>query len=91
MKVRLSPTPTKGQLPLQDEPVMSQPLAPERPSYAKLTQLNSVPLSVINSLGGLQDTVSPMIESLKRTELRMYEEAPDYPRQIQMMRSGQIA
>lgn len=44
-----------------------------RPNYIAMTQNNSVTQEVLNSLGGIQDTVSPMKESLLKNELRPYD------------------
>lgn len=48
-----------------------QPLP--RPDYLAITRNNVVPPTVIESLGGVQDTIAPIQASLKRNELRPFE------------------
>ena len=45
----------------------------KNPDYLEITKINRVSQSVIEALGGFEDTVKPLMESLKRNELRPFE------------------
>jgi hypothetical protein len=56
-----------------------------RPEYLAITKNNNVSQDVINQLGGIEDTVKPMQESLRQNELRPYEYIQNYAREIERM------
>jgi hypothetical protein len=51
-------------------------------NYLKYTRDNTVPMEVIDSLGGLKDTIQVMKESLLKYELRPLDYVPNYQNQI---------
>lgn len=53
-----------------------------RTDYLAMTRNNQVTQEVLDSLGGIQDTVKPMQESLMKNELRPYEYIRNYAKEI---------
>ena len=51
-------------------------------NYLQYTRDNTVPMEVIDSLGGLKDTIQVMKESLLKYELRPLDYVPNYQNQI---------
>jgi hypothetical protein len=65
-----------------DVPV--QPVIP-KPNYLALTKNNQASSAVIESLGGIQNTIEPMQASMISHELRPYDIIPNYQKELQKM------
>lgn len=61
---------------MQQEPQL--PLPKLEAGYAALTLNNTVTKEVLESLGGLRDTIKPIANSLTTHEMRPYELYNDY-------------
>ena len=67
----------------------SRPLAPTHPpklDYLGITKKNDVPKQILESLGGIKDTVSPMEESLRQNEMRPFDYVRDIPSAIKNLK-----
>ena len=61
---------------------------PPRADYYRAIQLNtSVRKEVIDSLGGIEDTLKPIEESLKQHEMRPFDVEPNYYDDLMMSRN----
>ena len=73
----------------QAPPPEKQPTPPpSKPDagFASITMNNTVTREVLESLGGLRDTIRPIADSLTTHEMRPYEIQVDYRRQIENLR-----
>ena len=50
--------------------------------------MNSVKKEVIDSLGGIQDTLKPLEESLRQHEMRPFDVEPDYYGDLMLSRNA---
>jgi hypothetical protein len=65
-----------------------QPPKPNQPEYYRAIQMNhSVSKAVIDSLGGLVDTIKPLEESLYAHEMRPFEVMPNYIEDLRKSKS----
>ena len=53
-----------------------------------MTRTNRVSQAVIDSLGGIEDTIKPMQNTLKKHELRPFDYLRDYATEIKSLKSG---
>ena len=59
-----------------------------KPDYMSIINNNIVNQDVIDSLGGIEDTIKPMQESLIANELRPYDYIRNYKQEIERVRGN---
>ena len=67
-------------------PTKNTPPPPPDAGFASLTFNNTVSLAVIDSLGGIKDTIKPIASSLTTHELRPYEIHVNYRQTVTDLR-----
>ena len=75
---------------LPQNPAPSAP-QPPRPEYYRAIQMNqSVRREVIDSLGGIKDTLKPMQRSLKQHEMRPFDIEPNYKAEMAISKNPDL-
>lgn len=67
--------------------VPKQPVLP-KPNYLALTKNNQASFAVIESLGGIQNTIEPMQASMISHEMRPYDYIHDYQKELEQMQQN---
>lgn len=71
---------------MYSEPVQ-QPVLP-KPNYLALTKNNKATSQIIDSLGGIQNTIEPMHASMTNHELRPFEYVHNYKQELHQMQQN---